>query len=124
MKTTTDLSDFGYRELKMAADLLQAYCNGNKPEWLGDDIQLMMNTGSGYVFLTDQDCNVAMLNGDELDAFLFTPHDGHEGFIDELTEQYAPDDLNCDDEEYLRNWAETLDFDLPENWQQDEGEDE
>lgn len=26
MRTTTDLRDFGFRELKMAAELLRAYC--------------------------------------------------------------------------------------------------
>ena len=123
MRTTTDLAEFGFRELAMAAELLTAYCEA-PPVFLDDGVVVMMNTHSGYVFLTDENCNVAMINDDKLDAFLSTPYAGHEGFIDELTEQYAPDDLNSDDEEYLRNWAETLNFDLPENWQQDEGEDE
>lgn len=116
MSTTTDLKDFGYRELKQAAELLTAYCE-NPPDWLGDNLHLMMNRHSGFVFLTDEDSNVAMINGGRLDAWLFTPHHGHEGFIDELTAQYAPDDLNKEDADYLRHWADTLGFTLPDNWQ-------
>lgn len=62
MTTTTDLKDFGLRELRMAADLLNAYCD-RPPDWLGSGLTLMMNRSSGYVFLTDEDCNVAMMPG-------------------------------------------------------------
>ena len=122
MTTTTDLARFGFRELKMAAELLTAYCD-NPPDWLADGVHLMMNTHSGYVFLTDEDYNVAMMNGGKLDAFVSTPYHGHEGFIDDLTEQYSPHDLNSDDVEFVCDWAERLSFSLPEHWQQDEGED-
>ena len=43
MTTTTDLKDFGFRELKMGAELLQAYCD-SPPEFLTDGVHLMMNT--------------------------------------------------------------------------------
>lgn len=120
MSTTTDLKEFGFRELKMGADLLKAYCE-NKPEFLSDEVHLMMNKHSSNVFLTDSDFNVAMFNGDELDAWLFTPYDGHEGFMDDLTAQFSPDDMHEDDVEFLRHWAEILNFELPEIWQKKEG---
>ena len=115
MATTTDLSDFGFREFELAAELLTAYCK-NKPAYLSDGVRVMMNQNSGYVFLTDEDHNVAMMNGDNLEPFLFTPYSGHEGFIDDLLDEFSPDDLHADDVEYLLWWAEEIDFDLPENW--------
>ena len=121
MTTTSDLRDFGSRELHMGAALLQAYCN-NIPDWMSDGVHLMMNRYSGYVFLTDDDFNVAMMNGDKLDAWLFTPYDGHEGFIEELTEEYKPNQLHSDDVDFIRHWSELLNFDLPLTWQQSEEE--
>ncbi|MBR2536524.1 MAG: hypothetical protein IKE66_10675 [Hyphomicrobium sp.] len=118
MTTTTDLQDFGFRELRLAAELLATYCEC-PPSWLGRGVHLMMNPMSGNVFLTDEDCNVAMMNGSALDAWLFTPHDGLEGFIDELTEQYNPDHLHADDEAYIRHWADELGFYLPKAWRRE-----
>ena len=37
------LKDFGFREMKMAAELLQTYCE-NPPEFLDGGVHLMMNT--------------------------------------------------------------------------------
>ena len=94
MTTTTDLKDFGFRELKMAAELLKAYCE-NPPDFLSEGVHLMMNTYSCYVFLTDEDFNVAMMNGDKLDQWHFCPECGAEGFAEEL-----PDSACC--QGYLR----------------------
>ena len=85
MTTTTDLKDFGFRELRMAADLLNAYCE-NPPECLGDGVHLMMNLHSGCVFLTDEDFNVAMMNGDTLEPFHSCPECGAEGFAEDMPE--------------------------------------
>lgn len=82
----------------------------------------MMNSSSGNVFLTDEDFNVAMMNGGDLDAWLYAPYEGHEGFIDELTESYAPGDLHQDDADYIRHWAEQLNFYLPERWREGEAD--
>ncbi len=89
MTTTTDLQDFGFRELKMAAELLTAYCE-NPPEFLSSGVHLMMNTHSGYVFLTDEDFSVAMMSGSKLEQFLSCPECGAEGFAEEL-----PDNECC-----------------------------
>ena len=92
MTTTINLSDFGYRELDMAADLLKAYCSSNKNLHHfdhSDGIQLMMNQNSGYVFLTNEDCAVAMINEGCLEDFYTTPYSGYEGFWDDLVNDYA-----------------------------------
>ena len=119
MSTTTDLSHFGFRELKMAAELLTAYCE-NPPDYLGDGVQVMMSTESGNVFLTDEDFNVAMMNGDKLDAWLFTPYEGHEGFLEDLIHDLDPQDLHAEDLELIRDWAERLTFELPKTWRSED----
>ena len=86
MTTTTILADFGFRELKMAAELLTAYCN-QPPEFLTDGVHLMMNTQSGCVFLTDEDFNVAMMNGGTLEQFHSCPECGAEGFADDMPDR-------------------------------------
>ena len=53
---TSDLSEYGYRELKMAADLLTAYC-ANKPDYLGDGVHVAFDKISGLVFLRDKNHN-------------------------------------------------------------------
>ena len=97
MTTTTDLGDFGFRELKLAAELLAAYCE-SPPDFLTSRIQLMMNTHSGCVFLTDEDFNVAMMNGGSLEQWLFCPECGAEGFAEDF-----PDKPCC--RSYLREIA-------------------
>ena len=83
---TTDLSRFGMRELNTAARLLAAYCD-NPPDFLSDGVIVMMNRLSGYVFLTDEDYAVAMMNGDGLEQFHSCPECGNEGFADDLRDQ-------------------------------------
>jgi hypothetical protein len=83
--TTTDLSHFGYRELHLAKDLLQALEDQGLPEDFNDDgLTIMMNTNSGNVFFTNEDFQVAMVNGDKLKSFYSCPNCGNEGFADEI----------------------------------------
>lgn len=104
---TSDLSDFGYRELGMAAELLEAFSNGNKPEdFENDGVTLNMNTNSGYVFLSNSEYQVAMMNGDKLESFYSCPECGHEGFADEMAHEGGPD---C--RAYLRQIGITEDAD-------------
>jgi hypothetical protein len=120
---TYDMSDFGSREMGMAADLLNAY-RKQHPEWLGNGVKVAMNRNSGCVFLTDEDYNSAMMNGEKLELWLFTPYEGHEGFLSDLLDEYAPTDLNGEDERYLRDMIETLNVresDIPQAWRNDDG---
>ena len=82
---TSDLSRFGPRERGMAARLLTASTEHGFPSDFDDDgVTVMMNTNSGYVFLTNAGCEVAMMNGDRLESFYNCGYCGHEGFADEF----------------------------------------
>ena len=84
--TTTNLSDFGYREREMAEELLHEWNQGHLPDdFYNDDVKIMMNQYSGYVFLTNSDFQVAMMNGDCLESWYTCPECGNEGFIEEFT---------------------------------------
>lgn len=85
MSTTTDLSQFGFREKRIAAELLTAMCHGQLPDdFENDEVTVMMNTSSGNVFLTNSEYQVAMMNGDKLESFYSCPECGHEGFAEEM----------------------------------------
>lgn len=90
---TKDLSKFGYRELELAAKLLTALTTGGQwPDELGDGVTIELNTSSGNVFLTDEDYNVAMMNGDKLETFFSCWECGEEGFKEDLDWN---EDHNC-----------------------------
>lgn len=89
MANTTDLSEFGYIELNEAAKLLTAYCE-QSPDYLEEKIHIEFNPESGCVFLTDEDYNVGMLNGNDLEQWLNCPECGNEGFKDEMLEDANP----------------------------------
>jgi hypothetical protein len=125
MSTTTNLADFGYRELDMAADLLKAYANGknNCPYFSGEGVQVMMNQNSGNVFLTDSEYNVLMMNGTELEGFYTSPYSGHEGFFSDLVNDWD-DTWHEDDNEWLKQLAKDLnkEDELPEELTKEEAE--
>ena len=102
MTTTTNLADFGNRELVMVRDLLSAMLEQGLPEdFYNNEVVPMFNQNSGYVFLTNSDYQVAMLNGDKLESFYTSPHEGLEGFYDDLKEQY--EDMCEEDKEWFDN---------------------
>lgn len=102
---TTDFSDFGYREIAMARDLLDAYVKNNNTRFLGDGLQVAMNRNSGYVFLTDEDYNVAMAVNGALEDWFSSPYEGREGFFDDLAEEY--DDMHPEDQEWFDSIKES-----------------
>jgi hypothetical protein len=82
---TTDLANFGFREIKMAAELLQAWVSQGLPDdFDNDEVRIHMNTNSGNVFLSNSNFDVAMMNGEDLESFYTCPECGHEGFKDEM----------------------------------------
>ena len=86
MGNTRDLMDFGYRELDQAGDLLKALkSDKNKTEQLNNNVAIEFNPNSGNVFLVDEDCNVAMMNGENLEDWYYCFECGYEGFKDELS---------------------------------------
>lgn len=104
--TTTNLADFGWRERRMAAELLTASCDQGFPEDFEDEgVVLMMNRNSGNVFFTNEEYQVCMMNGDKLESFYSTPYSGHEGFAEDLLNDYEQngDSWNEEDIQYLRD---------------------
>ncbi len=100
---TADLSRFGQRELSIAAEMLTALTTTYRRCATDEGLSLNMNINSGYVFLTDENYNCFMMNGDQLEQYLCSPYDGHEGFYDELKDQYG--DMNPEDQEWLIDHA-------------------
>jgi hypothetical protein len=95
---TSDLSRFGFREKRLAAELLLAYTKST-PDWLGDNVTIALNTHSGNVFLTDEDFNVGMMNGETLEQWHWCGECGNEGFAEDVFKLVAGDD---DDDEPKR----------------------
>lgn len=105
--TTTNLSDFGYRELTMLEELLRAMREQGLPkDFYNDEVYPMMNQSSGNVFLTNSDYQVAMLNGDKLESFYFLSYHGNEGFLDELIDEYNNGNIKVEDFEQLADICE------------------
>jgi len=97
---------FGYRELAEAGTLLSMLADG-KVSRLGQDyfnapygVKVGFNKNSGNVFLVDEDYNVLMFDGSELDLFISLPYSGEEGFYEDLIEM---DYLDNEDREYLNS---------------------
>ena len=101
--TTTDLSDFGYRELEELKDLLDAWIkNGLPSDFDADEVVPMMNRNSGYVFLTNSEYQVAMVVDGKLESFYTLPYSGKEGFLDDLIELFDEGLITEEDDlEYL-----------------------
>ena len=102
---TTDLADFGVRELSLLIDLLEAMKHGYPDDFEEDGVVPMLNRNSGEVFLTNSSYQVCMEVNGELESWYFTPYGGHEGFLEDLIEDYQnnPDDWDEEDVEYLRD---------------------
>jgi hypothetical protein len=81
MVNTRDFSKFGARERNTAGELLTAlHTSNDKATRLSDNgISIEFNLNSGMVFLVDEDCNVAVMEGDKLVDFLSCPQCGTEG---------------------------------------------
>ena len=99
---------FCSRERKLALECWSSLWGGEITDLASmrfdsDTAEVYFNTGSGYVFLTDEDLNTVMISDDKLDLFISTPYDGKEGFFDELMEEF--DDMHQEDKEYMRDIA-------------------
>ena len=96
---TSDLADFGQRELELGFELLKAYSE-SRPDYLGENTMLKFNTQSGNVFLSDEDNNIGMMDGQELKRWAVCCMCGREGFADERDEDNRKvflDPLVCDE---------------------------
>ncbi|HUD45167.1 MAG TPA: hypothetical protein VMR41_06490 [Patescibacteria group bacterium] len=77
---TADFSQFGIRELIFAQRLIKAYTEEGA-DFLNSGITINFNTHSGYVFLSDDDYNVGVLDEEEthIVQFFSCPECGYEG---------------------------------------------
>lgn len=106
--TTTNLSDFGYRELSMLKDLINAMIEQGLPDNFSDDeVVPMMNQNSGNVFLTNSDYQVAMLNGTDLEMFYTLSYHGVEGFASDLFVEFCHGNIEQEDLEELADILES-----------------
>ena len=100
--TTTDLSDFGHRELEMLEELLCAMWTQGLPNDFEDcEVTPVMNQYSGNVFLSNFEYQVAMMNGDNLESFYTLSYSGEEGFADELYDLFQDGAIDFHDLEQL-----------------------
>lgn len=103
---TYNLADFGARERHELIELLTAWENSGLPDdFYGDGVVPAFNRNSESVFLTNSDYQVAMVADGKLESWYFTPYAGHEGFLDDLVQEYLddPDSWDEEDVEYLRD---------------------
>jgi hypothetical protein len=83
---TSDLSEFGYRELKIAGQLLSTLkTDKDKTRFIDEGLTVFFNKKSGYVFLSDENFNVAMMNGDILEDFINCPDCGNAALASEFS---------------------------------------
>lgn len=91
---TSDFAKFGSRERCMAEALLSTWNKYGLPEDFEDNkVTIAMNMNSGFVFLTNEDYQVALMNGDKLESFYNCPYCGHEGFLEDMW--HEPKDKEC-----------------------------
>lgn len=114
---TENLADFGFREIRMLRDTLDAWVEHGLPdEFYSEGVRPAMNTSSGYVFLVNEDYQVAMLSDEKLEIYHTLPYSGKEGFLSDLIDENSPDDLNGEDIEYILNAADISHITLQPPW--------
>ena len=114
------INQFGYREYREAAAIFTAIAEHGFPNYADtENLQLYLNTNSGYVFLANDEGTCLMINPNsgKLELFHSTPYNGYEGFLSDLVTEYSPDDLRTDDIDFIINQAKTERLELPEVWQ-------
>lgn len=114
---TENMADFGFREIKMLKDILVAWVENGLPDNFGRaGVKPAMNMNSGYVFLVNEEYQVAMMNGDNLEEFYTLPYSGIEGFLADIVAENNPNDLHSDDKEFVLNAADVVGFGLQQPW--------
>jgi hypothetical protein len=99
---TSDLAEFGNRELDEVVKLIKAEKECGFPEdFHNEDVTIFFNKNSGCVFFSNSDCQVCMCDEDgDLFSWYYTPYEGEEGFIFDLADRYY--ELHADDRKYVK----------------------
>ena len=88
-QVTSDLIYFGARERAILVELLEAWSRDGLPSDFDDThVQPMFNLNSGYVFLTNDECQTAIMEDGKLVSHYFLPYAGIEGTLNELVEEF------------------------------------
>ncbi len=104
---TENLADFGYREQDEAKEIFAAWKkNGLPQDFENDGVRLAFNMNSGYVFLTNNEYQVAMSDGDALYSFYTSPYEGIEGSFEDLLDEYK--NMNEEDKQWFKDIAENI----------------
>ena len=92
---TSDLKDFGYRELIEVEKLIRALReNGLPNDFSNEDLSIMMNRDSGFVFFTNAEFQVSMVHDDnKLYEFFSCIECGNEGELEDICDN--PEDFIC-----------------------------
>lgn len=89
---TSDIAKFGARERAILVELLKAWSRDGLPsDFYDEDVVPMFNLNSGYVFLTNADYQVAIMEDGKLVSHYSLPYGGLEGTLSELREEFARD---------------------------------
>ena len=77
---TSDWSKFGDTEIEEAKELLSHI---KEIDSYGK-VEVLLNTHSGYVFLSDEDYKTWMMNDEKIEEWYSCPECGHEGFLEDM----------------------------------------
>ena len=87
---TSDISKFGARERAILVELLEAWSRDGLPsDFYEENVHPMFNMESGYVFLTNDDYQTALMEDGKLVSHYSLPYEGIEGTLSELKEEFA-----------------------------------
>ena len=105
---TEDLSEFGYIEKEEARDLINALNDKKTPKDFDlCGVKVAFNKMSGYVFLTNDEYQVAMIDDEgELYSFYSSPYEGREGSFEDLLSEYK--DMHVEDKEWFKDIAKNI----------------
>jgi len=104
---TTDLSKFGYRELGIAADILESWIKCGLPDAFDyeGEVRISFNTKSGFVFLHNGIGDTVVLKDKLLEMWYSCPECDAEGFADDIdwdADRYLCG--RCGDASFLKEW--------------------
>jgi hypothetical protein len=92
----------------MVLEILKAWESGGLPDDFNEEgVKIAFNSNSGNVFLTNEDFQVAMVEGLCLESFYNSPYEGREGFFTDLLSEYPS--MHREDQEWFRDIAKATD---------------
>jgi len=106
---TSDLSKFTLEQLIEAGVIFNYLIKDGFPkDFDKNGIELVINKDSGFIFLTNSNYEVVMVNHNtgKLENWYTSPNDGREGFFNELSKEYK--DMKPENREWFKDIADNL----------------